>query len=110
MLREGNTDRNSSTLRGCEREITIMTKVKVLLPAALLALVLGGTAFGQTTSATLSGVVRDPSGAVVPDVSISARNNQTGAARETTSDVEGRYSLTNLAPGHYDLRASRSGF
>ncbi|HJZ82551.1 MAG TPA: carboxypeptidase-like regulatory domain-containing protein, partial [Pyrinomonadaceae bacterium] len=89
-----------------------MTKMRVLLPAALLALVVGGsvTAFGQTTRASLSGVVRDPSGAVVPEVNISVKNSQTGATRETTSDAEGRYSFTSLPPGHYDLRASRTGF
>jgi len=77
---------------------------------ALAVLLAGVTVFGQTTSATLSGVVRDPAGAVVPGVRISVRNSQTGAVCETTSDVEGRYNFTNLLPGHYDLHAERTGF
>ncbi len=77
---------------------------------ALAVLLAGVTVFGQTTSATLSGVVRDPTGAVVPGVIISVRNSQTGAVCETTSDVEGRYNFTNLLPGHYDLHAERTGF
>ena len=78
--------------------------------AALAVLLAGVPVFGQTTSATLSGVVRDPSGAVVPDVRVSVRNSQTGAGRETTSDVEGRYNFTNLFPGRYELHAERTGF
>jgi outer membrane receptor protein involved in Fe transport len=85
-----------------------MIKTNVLLLAALMAIA-GATAWGQTT-ATLSGVVRDPSGAVVPETKISARNSSTGATRETTSDSEGRYSMTNLEPGEYEVRAERQGF
>ena len=83
--------------------------MRVLL-AVLTVLLASATLLGQTTSATLSGVVRDPSGAVVPEVRITVTNNQTGAVRETTSDVEGRYSFTNLLPGHYALHAERTGF
>lgn len=87
-----------------------MTKMRVLLLAALAVLFASVTVFGQTTSATLSGVVRDPSGAVVPDVKISVKNTQTGLVRDTTSDMEGRYNFTNLLPGTYDLTAERTGF
>jgi len=87
-----------------------MTNWKALLPAALLALLAGVTALGQTTTATLSGVIRDASGAVVPDAKVSAKNTNTGATRDTTTDSEGRYSLTNLGPGQYEVRAERAGF
>ncbi|HKQ75452.1 MAG TPA: TonB-dependent receptor, partial [Blastocatellia bacterium] len=81
-----------------------------LLLVVLVALLASATAFGQTTTATLSGVIRDTSGAVIPNAKISARNASTGAARETTTDSEGRYSLTNLGPGQYEIRAERAGF
>jgi len=87
-----------------------MTKVRILVLPALVVLLAGIAVFGQSTSATLSGVVRDPAGAVVPEVRISVNNRETGAIREATSDVEGRYNFTNLLPGRYDLRAERSGF
>src|SRR5439155_12126808 len=66
--------------------------------------------FGQTTTATLSGVIRDTSGAVVPGAKISVRNINTGATRETNSDEAGRYNLTNLGPGQYEVRAEHAGF
>jgi outer membrane receptor protein involved in Fe transport len=87
-----------------------MTNRKALLLAVLVALLAGATAFGQSATATLSGVIRDTSGAVIPNAKISARNTNTGAARETTTDSEGRYSLTNLGPGQYEIRAERAGF
>ncbi|HEX2491426.1 MAG TPA: TonB-dependent receptor [Blastocatellia bacterium] len=87
-----------------------MIKRKGLLLAALTALLVSVVVLGQTTTATLSGVVKDASGALVPDVKVTARNAATGATRDTRTDNEGRYSLTNLGPGQYEVRAERTGF
>src|SRR5262245_24178684 len=87
-----------------------MTNRKSFLLAALMALIAGAVALGQTTTATLSGVVKDASGALVPDVKITAKNADTGATRETKTDDGGRYSPTNLGPGQYEVRAERTGF
>ncbi|HKC89384.1 MAG TPA: carboxypeptidase-like regulatory domain-containing protein, partial [Blastocatellia bacterium] len=87
-----------------------MSNRKGLLIAALMALLASAVALGQTPTATLSGVVRDASGALVPNVKITAKNASTGATRDTMTDSEGRYSLTNLGPGQYEVRAERAGF
>src|SRR5262245_63000582 len=87
-----------------------MINRKGLLLATLMALFASAIALGQTTTATLSGVVKDASGAMVPDVRVTARNADTGATRDTKTDSGGRYSLTNLGPGQYDVRAERTGF
>src|SRR5262249_1021148 len=87
-----------------------MINNKWLFRAALIMLLISAAAFGQTTTATVAGVIRDSTGAVVPDAKIVASNALTGAARETTTDTDGRYSLTNLGPGQYDVRAERTGF
>jgi outer membrane receptor protein involved in Fe transport len=87
-----------------------MINKKGLLFATLTALIAGALALGQTTTATLSGVVKDASGALVPDVKVTVRNADTGATRDTRTDSDGRYSLTNLGPGRYDVRAERAGF
>jgi outer membrane receptor protein involved in Fe transport len=88
----------------------MMFTKKALSRAALIVLIVGSAAFGQTTTATLTGVVRDATGAVVPDAKISAKNTLTAATRETTTDSEGRYSITNLGPGQYEVRAEHAGF
>jgi outer membrane receptor protein involved in Fe transport len=87
-----------------------MTSRVVLLLVAFVAMSSGPLALGQTTTATLSGAIRDASGAVVPEAKISVTNVNTGATRETTTDSEGRYNLTNLGPGQYEVRAERAGF
>jgi outer membrane receptor protein involved in Fe transport len=87
-----------------------MTSRGALLFLALVAFLASLVASGQTTTATLSGVISDTSGAVIPDAKIIVRNISTRATRETTSDGEGRYNLINLGPGQYEVRAERSGF
>src|SRR5262245_33512256 len=89
---------------------TIMINRKGLLLATLTALLASATALGQTTTATLSGVVKDSSGGLVTDVKITARNVDTGATRDARTDSGGRYSLTNLGPGQYEIRAEHAGF
>src|SRR5215468_7577840 len=70
-----------------------MINKKGLLLATLTALLVSAVALGQTTTATLSGVVKDASGALVPDVKVTARNAATGATRDTKTDSSG------VAPG-----------
>ena len=79
----------------------------------LIALTIGASAaLGQadSTSANLSGFVRDPQGAVVPGATISARNPVTSVNRTTTSNGEGFYQLTNLPPGAYEISVEASNF
>src|SRR5258708_23487160 len=64
----------------------------------------------QTGQASLNGLVKDPSGAVIPGVAVSAVNQATNAPRSTVSNSEGIYSLPGLLPGTYRLNATFAGF
>ena len=64
----------------------------------------------QVAGATLSGTVNDPSGAVVPNAQVSARNTATGVARTATTDSAGFYSIPNLLPGAYEVTVTAPGF
>src|SRR5258708_2704294 len=64
----------------------------------------------QVSGATLSGSVTDASGAVIPNVQVSIKNEGTGEARAVTVDSAGYYSAPNLLPGKYDVSASAPGF
>src|SRR5258708_4295349 len=79
-----------------------------LAVATLLLLSVG--VYSQTPTATLSGTVRDPSGAGVPSAKMTLTNSATGVARKVDADSKGRYSLTNVEPGTYGLRAEHEGF
>src|SRR5438128_6208083 len=59
----------------------------------------------SVTQATLSGLVRDTSGAVVAGAHVTIREVATGLERTTTSDDEGRYQLLAIPPGDYALNA-----
>src|SRR5262245_10847427 len=66
--------------------------------------------YGQTATATLSGMVNDESGAVIAGAAVTSRNMNTGVVRITRTDDQGLYSLVNLEPGNYELRVELSGF
>ena len=68
------------------------------------------SAFGQFETATLTGVVSDPAGAVVSNVSVKVANRATNVEAAVLTDEEGRYSFTALRPGTYNLTVSAPGF
>src|SRR5438445_13322360 len=85
--------------------------VLTLLSFVLLGIVLfAGQLRAQVAGATLSGTVNDPSGAVVPNAQVSARNTATGVARVATTDSAGFYSIPNLLPGNYEVTVTAPGF
>ncbi len=73
-------------------------------------LLLCGTGFGQLSTASLSGDVRDSSGAVVPGAKIVLRNAATGVEKTTTSSGVGVYLFGDITPGGYTLQASAPTF
>jgi hypothetical protein len=63
----------------------------------------------QVDSARLTGVVSDPSGAVIPGAKITVKNIRTGVVREVTSDASGVYLVTNLSPATYNVTGEANG-
>src|SRR5579863_10416618 len=61
-------------------------------------------------SASLSGTVTDPSGAVVSAAAVTARNTDTGASRDTVTDSTGHYRLFSMPLGQYEVQARKTGF
>ena len=84
-----------------------LAQVFLILPV-LLALDLPCS--GQQVNAALTGTVRDASGAVVPEATLTVKNDSTGVATTTISDEVGNYIFPSLAPATYALSAEKSGF
>ncbi|MBI3696940.1 MAG: carboxypeptidase regulatory-like domain-containing protein [Acidobacteria bacterium] len=61
--------------------------------------------FAQVNKSNLTGIVRDPSGAAVPEVSIRLVNTGTGAVRQELSDSTGLYRFSLLDFGTYRIEA-----
>jgi hypothetical protein len=64
----------------------------------------------QSFNATLSGTVSDPTGAAIPNATLTLRSVATGSVSKATSGPDGLYSFPNLRPGIYELRSSAKGF
>lgn len=82
---------------------------RVLGLTALAVVLACGSAWAQAT-ATISGTVRDQSGAVLPGVTITATQQDTGLVRTTVSNETGSYVLPNLPLGPYRVEAMLQGF
>lgn len=85
-----------------------MTKCLAL---CVFLLTLGvGPIQAQVTTGTISGTVRDTTGAVIPDARVTVQNTDTGASRTVESDTAGRYSAPSLGLGNYRVTVHKEGF
>src|SRR5580704_13627488 len=85
---------------------TCLVCLSVLVFAAIPSL-LGQAASG---TATISGLVTDPSGAAIPDAEVTVRNVATNVSRPLRSNDAGLYQAVALQPGDYEVKASKAGF
>ncbi|MBI2819437.1 MAG: TonB-dependent receptor [Acidobacteria bacterium] len=76
----------------------------------LSVLLCAGTALAQLPTATILGVVKDSTGAVIPNASLSARNVETALTRTAVSGADGSYRFVALPVGNYEVRVEASGF
>ena len=88
---------------------------RVLQPVSslvlLLALIVPGTLLrAQTFYGSISGVVKDPSGAVVTGVAVTVREVSTTTEYKTVTDKGGSYRVSFLKPGGYSVRFEKDGF
>jgi hypothetical protein len=80
------------------------------LLVGLIGLSLASSAFGQGAGASIEGVAKDQQGGVLPGVTVTMRNQDTGVTRTATTETDGRYRFLALSPGRYRLSAVLSGF
>src|SRR5580658_1817990 len=85
-----------------------MITMKNLLWASVLAL--PALVWGQIVGASLSGTVKDASGAGIAAAAVTVRNVETGAERKLVTDESGRYSAPSIAVGLYQVSAQKEGF
>ncbi|HET7215277.1 MAG TPA: carboxypeptidase-like regulatory domain-containing protein [Terriglobia bacterium] len=86
------------------------SRKKFLLSVLIISFSFSIPIYAQNSGATLSGVVSDSSGSPVADVRISVSNVFTGQAVEARTDASGRYSVSKLGPGDYEVTAVAEGF
>jgi len=77
---------------------------------AALAVLFSVRAWPQTQLASVFGTITDPSGAVVPGVTVTIVSQNTGLKRAALTDTAGQYRFAGLPTGSYSLRIEKSGF
>src|SRR5688572_7662706 len=89
-------------MRHVMRSILVFTTALFLCPPTRVD--------AQVTTATLVGLVRDTSAAVIPGATVVATHEGTGVARESVSDANGEFVLSALPSGPYTVRIELTGF
>ena len=84
--------------------------IGLMLLATILGICAAQMAPAQLPTATIAGVVKDSSGAVIPGVTVTATNSETGQTRSGQTSNDGAYRFPALRVGTYDVRAEHPGF
>ena len=81
-----------------------------ILVALAVSLTMSSPAYAQVAGATLTGTVKDSSGAFIPSAQIVITDVATGVSRTVSADGAGLYAAPNLLPATYEIRVSATGF
>src|SRR5579875_1354762 len=73
-------------------------------------LAVSGIAFAQSDVGTITGFVRDQTGAVVPNAKVTITSEATQESHTVTTDAQGHYVVPDLLPGSYSMSAEAPGF
>jgi hypothetical protein len=87
-----------------------MSRIKTFVWAFVLVLALSGAMYGQTTFASITGTVTDATGAVVPNVTVTATNVATNIKTTAKSNESGAFTIAQLKEGTYTVRSEAAGF
>ncbi len=89
-----------------------MTSPRTILAALFLTLlsVMAITPALAQDQARVTGSVRDQANAIIPNATITVKNEKTGEERTSTSNTEGSFTITNLKPSLYTIKASAANF
>ncbi len=97
-------------MRAFPMRITFIAKHLTMLVLIMLFSALGIFAQAQATAADLVGTVVDPSGAVVPGATVTAKNSATNISKTVTTNDSGEYTIIGLPPGDYEVSAEAATF
>ena len=92
----------------CTREMNRGFSAIVRTAACLI--VIAATLLSQSTTGIISGTVTDTSGAVVAGAKVEVKNVGTGIVQSTTSNAQGRFRVSELLVGDYEVQAAQPGF
>ena len=98
----------TSAALGADRSVSAHRLCAAIL--IILAMLIGGQSAWAGITGSISGVVRDSSGSVIPGIPVVALNTETGIQWTSTTDSRGFYTFQALPVGTYDIKADKEGF
>src|ERR1700677_1144019 len=101
---------NESSNAGCRLFNDVRFKPSVLFSSLFFLFLAATMAFGQFTTARLSGTVQDNTGAAVPGASVTVEQAGTGYQQQVKAGAAGEYLFPSLPVGDYQLTVSMTGF
>src|SRR6266508_2766650 len=93
-----------------EMNVQICNKIKQTTSLSAVTMLLAIAVFAQSNTGSITGVVTDPNGAVVPNAAVTVTNQGTNEKRTVQSDGEGRYEVPGLSNGVYTVESTAKGF
>ncbi|MBO0722837.1 MAG: carboxypeptidase regulatory-like domain-containing protein, partial [Blastocatellia bacterium] len=90
--------------------ITYIGRLVLLFTIVIPPYLLSIESQAQTITATITGTIRDPADAIVPNAKVVATAESTGNSKTAVTDDQGRYTLSFLQPGVYKISVEVSGF
>jgi hypothetical protein len=88
-----------------------MSKILRLSLVALFLSLMSAVAMAQSSlDGAIGGTVKDPNGAVVPNATVTVKNEETNKEATATTDSEGRFRVVQLQPGNYTVSINATGF
>jgi len=97
-------------LHGSERMKSMGNGMRLWLMLAMMVCMFSATVLGQVTSGTIFGVVKDASGAVVPNATVTVKSPSMGLTRSVTSGEAGNFVVPGLPPATYSIAVEAQGF
>src|SRR5918993_4803761 len=91
---------NIQAIKSIARAVSLLT----------VAFILSAGVFAQSNTGSITGVVSDPNGAVVPNATVTVTNQGTNEKRTVQADGEGRYEVPSLPTGTYTIETTATGF
>jgi outer membrane receptor protein involved in Fe transport len=96
--------------KALDRGESMRLRTFAMLAVALLILASGGAVWSQTVQGVITGTVTDPTGAVVPNASVTITNVGTNISQSTTTGSDGSYRFSLVPPGTYTLEVKATNF
>ena len=93
------------------RSRNVAFALSLMMPVPLAMMTLPHPVNAQTnTTGAIDGVISDPSGAIIPNATVTITNSATGAAFKVTSGANGEFRVSQLPPGPYSVAVTANGF